>query len=757
MNNTLQEKFTNLRMRIDRRDILLSSFLVATTLFVFAQTYWNGFSNWDDPLYVENNRHVLTGLTGENVAWAVTTSHADNWHPLTWLSLQLDASLFGTRPSGFHLTNVFLHAANVALLFWTLRLMTGESWASTIVALLFAFHPLHVESVAWIAERKDVLSTFFWMLTCLAYGWYAQRPGWMRYFLAFVAFAAGLMSKPMLVTLPFVLLLLDYWPLNRLGWTDSLPTKREEHPTPPACPQVHIRWLLLEKLPFFVLAAGSCALTLFAQEKHHAVASLEQYSLGTRVTNALMSYGAYIGHTFFPIHLGLFYPHPSDLANRQLSSAIAGWQVLTITIALATVTVFVCAKRRAFPYLMVGWLWYLGTLVPVIGLVQVGEAARADRYTYIPLVGLFVAGVWACLDLSRRWRLQRAFAGLAVLLVSICVAMCYRQLQYWRNDITLWEHTLRACGESPSAYTQLGIAFQKLEDFETAGRLYEKALSLDPNDRFALLNLGTALLGQGKVDQAIEQLRKAVRKVPHSAPHHYYYGAALATVGRTQEAIAEQEETLRLDQNWTAAHKSLGTLLSAQDRFDEAIPHLRAAVAAGLGDPLAYYNLGRMLAMQGNFAESAESLKQAISLQQRNWRLHAMLAFALHESGQESAANEQYRQASRLNSKWVEALNQEAWLLATNPDARKRSARTARQFAQQVCQATAGRQARFLDTLAAAEAEAGNFSLAIETAKHAIAIASSDQQASLAREITGRLQLYEKNQPIRTDSGSGTR
>jgi tetratricopeptide (TPR) repeat protein len=736
-------------MRESRRDVFVRVALFVSVLAVFSQTCWHGFSNWDDPRYVSSNSRVITGLTGANIAWALATFHAANWHPLTWVSLQIDAQLFGPQPWGFHLTNIFIHAANVVLLYWALQMATGKVVRSALVAAFFGLHPLHVESVAWIAERKDVLSTFFWLVSCIAYGWYVARPGPMRYVLMLATFATGLMAKPMLVTLPLAFLLLDYWPLSRIGLCGSRESpESEQKESCPAGQCRRISWLLLEKVPLLLVAAASCMVTLYAQQAGGALRTLEEYSLAVRVGNAVTSYCTYIGQMFWPKNLGVFYPHSTDLAI---------WPAFAAFLALAAVTVLVCAKGRSARYLPVGWFWYLGTLVPIIGLVQVGEAARADRYTYIPLVGLFMAVVWACADLARRWRVQRSFVALAVLLVSICVVMCYRQLQYWRDDITLWEHTLQACGESPGAYVQLGGAFQKLENFETAARCYEKALCLDPNDQFALLDLGTVLLGQGKVEQAIEQYREAVRRVPQSARHHYYYGAALARVGRTQEAIAELEEALRFDQNWTAAHKSLGTLLSAQDRFDEAIPHLRAAVAGGLGDPLAHYNLGRMLAMQGNFAESAECLKQAISLQQRNWRLHAMLAFALHESGQESAANEQYRQASRLNAKWVEALNQEAWLLATNPDARKRTGRTARQFAQQVCQATAGRQARFLDTLAAAEAEAGNFSLAIETAKHAIAILSSDQQASLAREIAGRLQLYEKNQPIRTDSGSGTR
>jgi tetratricopeptide (TPR) repeat protein len=729
-------------MRERHRDIFVGVTLFISVLAVFSQTCWHGFSNWDDPRYVSSNARVTTGLTGANIGWAFTTFHAANWHPLTWVSLQIDAQLFGPQPWGFHLTNILIHAVNAVLLYWALQMATGEVVGSALVATFFGLHPVHVESVAWIAERKDVLSTFFWLVTCIAYGWYVARPGPTRYILMLAAFATGLMAKPMLVTLPLAFLLLDYWPLNRIERYSSREYPESEQRA--ACPAGQCRrmsWLLLEKVPLLLLAAASCVVTLYAQQTGGALRTLEEYSLAVRATNSVITYCTYIGQMFWPKNLGLFYPHSTDLALWPASAAF---------LILAAVTVLVCSKGRSFPYLPVGWFWYLGTLVPVIGLVQVGEAARSDRYTYLPLVGLFVAGVWACTDFARRWQAQKTFATLAVLLVSICVVMCYRQLQYWRNDIALWEHTLRACGESPAAYVQLGAAFQQLEDFERAGRLYEKALALDPNDPFALLDLGTVLLGQGKIDQAVEQYRKAVQKVPNSARHRHYYGAALAKVGRTQEAIAEQQEALRLDQNWTPAHKSLGMLFSAQDKFDEAIPHLRAAVAGGLADPLACYNLGRMLAMQGNFSQSAESLEEAISLQPRNWRLHAMLGFALHEGGRQSAAHEQYRQASRLNPKWTETSNQEAWLLATNPDVKKRSGCQALQLAQQVCQASGDGNPRFLDTLAAAYAERGNFARASAVAKQALAKAVARRQERLVQEVRERLRLYVKGQPFRS-------
>jgi hypothetical protein len=413
-------------MRDSRRDSFIFVALFVAVLSVFSQTCWHRFSNWDDPRYVSNNPRVVTGLTRENIAWAFTTFHAANWHPFTWLSLQLDAQLFGPQPWGFHLTNILIHASNAVLLCWALRIATGEVWRSALVAAFFGLHPLHVESVAWITERKDVLSTFFWLVTCIAYGWYVARPGWRRYVLVLAAFTAGLMSKPMLVTLPFVFLLLDYWPLNRKGMyplRNALDSGQRE-----TADRGRLSWLVLEKVPLLVLATGSCAVTLYAQQTGGALRTLEEYSLAVRATNAVTSCCTYIGQLFWPKNLGAFYPHSTDLAL---------WPAFAAFLTLAAVTVLACFKGRSFPYLPVGWFWYLGTLVPVIGLVQVGAAAHADRYTYVPLIGLMVALVWGAADLVKKWRLQRVGAALAVIVVVMGAIQTCIQLRYWQNDVAL--------------------------------------------------------------------------------------------------------------------------------------------------------------------------------------------------------------------------------------------------------------------------------------------------------------------------------
>jgi protein O-mannosyl-transferase len=738
-------------MRVDRRDILLSLILFASTLIVFGQTCWNDFTNWDDPHYVVENGKVMSGLSLANARWAFTTFYATNWHPLTWLSLQLDAQLFGTGPGGFHLTNVLLHAVNAVLLYWVLRQMTGEIWRSGFVAFFFAFHPLHVESVAWISERKDVLSTFFWMSTCLAYGWYAARPGWFRYLATLTVFAAGLLAKPMLVTLPFVFLLLDYWPLRRNGGSTLFHWSRAQSALEKG-PDTFSAWLLVEKVPFLGVAAGSCAVTICAQYYGGAIVPLEYCPFSMRLANAFVAYAAYIRQTVWPLDLGLFYWHPSIQMAKHLGGGIPSWQVAGAALALTMVTVFVCIKGRALPYLPVGWFWYLGTLVPVLGLVQVGQAGRADRYTYVPLVGLLIAAGWAIGDLARSWRAQRLAAGLGTLVLAACIILTLGQLQYWRSDVTLWEHTQEACGESPVAHTHLGIALLKVQSFEAAEQHFRKALELSPGNQWALFELGTALIGRGKIHEAVEQYREAIRQYPEFDRPHYSLGLALAELGRRQEAMAEQEEALRINPNFAAAHRALGMLFSADGKLDEAATHLRAAIEGGLVHPSVYYELARITALEGKFGEAIETLDRAVAIEPGEWRFRALLGLALYESGDQAAAVAQYREATRLNPGWPRTLSQKAWILATHPEPHFRNGKQSLQMALQVCQATANENAPYLDTLAAAYAEAGNFPRAIETAKQALAQAATEGNNDLAHEIKGRVELYEERKAFH---GSG--
>jgi hypothetical protein len=671
-------------MRAGLREISLSLILFLAAIAVYWQTCAHGFTNYDDPQYIKDNHEVNSGLSRANVVWAFTTFddsnwhfnfHAGNWHPLTWLSLQLDSQLFGPKPWGYHFTNVMLHAANTVLLFWALWTMTHRVWLNGFVAAFFALHPLHVESVAWLAERKDVLSTFFWMAACLAYGWYAARPSWARYLLTLAAFAMGLLAKPMVVTLPFVLLLLDYWPLGRFGQreTSSLPADRRPHSpqgthelrsaplTTHQSPHTTLTLLLLEKLPFFILAAGSCAITWHAQQYLYAVRSLDEYPFSVRALNAMDAYGAYIGQMMWPVDLGVFYPHPKDLLSHSGIAGLISWRVVGATLLLFGATLFACAKMRSYPYLLVGWFWYVGTLVPVIGLVQVGAAARADRYTYVPLVGLFIALAWGVADLlvpfvglliARLWGIadsaarrpaQLIVAGLGVVSLVAFTALTAQQIDYWRSNVTLWEHTLAACGDSTVARMNLGRAFveqgrseemahrrvEAKRSYEAAEEQFRIALELDKSNPGTAHDIGVAVARQGRIEEAIPYFRQAVKRNPNWARAHYDLAAALADFGRKQvdardhqvevlvcaglafesdlplrllaldrlkrlhyrtelflEAMAEYEEVTRCDpRSVRFIHRKLGDLLQSEGRNDEANRHFRAAAEGGVDVP----------------------------------------------------------------------------------------------------------------------------------------------------------------------------
>ena len=752
-----------------RRDISIGFILFGVTFLVFGRTCWNGFLSLDDPHYVKMNVQVQTGLSRDNFIWAFTTFHAGNWHPLTWLSLQLDSQLFGVGPWGYHLTNVLLHALSAVLLFWWLRIMTGMSWQSGIVAGLFALHPLHVESVAWIAERKDVLSGFFWILTCLAYAWYAARPNWMRYLLTLLAFAIGLLAKPMVVTLPFALLLLDYWPLGRFAAPKSdrksVAKTNEKQPASSAIrggekDSGHGLWrwglLVVEKLPFFVLTAGACVVTWYAQRYGQAIRSFDDYSFATRFGNALLAYCEYLGQMLWPASLGPFYGHPADSASQGGLSLVQA-PVIGAAILLIAITVVVCAKGRSLPYLPVGWFWYLGTLVPVIGLVQVGNAARADRYTYVPLIGIFIAVVWGGGSLAIRWRVPRIALGLAAVILFMCATQTSIQLGYWRDSITLWEHTLGVCGESGFAHLNLGNALLEarwLQGSESKTRInaaehhFRKSVSLDGNPQ-AMHSLGVALELQGKIDEAFQVYSDVARRSPNWARARHSLGSVLASRGQKEQAKREYIEALRCDPGWAPSNYDLGLLLLDEGKANEAIEHFQAAVRMGLTTPSGYYGLGYAFVRHQDFVHAIEPLTQALALKPENWRWRCMLGLALCESGQPEAGEAQFREASRLNPGWQEALNQEAWLFATNPDSQRRDGGKALPLARQLRCATEDRNARFLDTLAAVYAERGDFRRAMEAARKALVIASARRQDDLAREIEGRLQLYGTNRPFR--------
>ena len=534
------------------------------TLVVWNPVTQHPFVNYDDDRYVTENPHVRAGLTAATVRWALTSTDQANWHPLAWLSHALDCQLFGLNPAGHHFTSVIIHALNAALLFLLLVYGTGRWGPSLFAAMLFALHPINVESVAWVAERKNVLSTFFFLAAIGAYGWYARQPDWRRYLAVVGLFACGLMSKPMVITLPFVLLLLDYWPLRRV---------RNAQPGYFVVPQRAISDLLLEKAPLFLLSLGSAAITIVAQRSGGSVRSMEQFSLAVRLENAVVAYASYLWKAVWPAKLAPLYPHPGN--------SLASWQIAIALLVLLSVSLFVFLFRSK-GYLPVGWFWFLGTLVPVIGLVQVGDAAMADRYAYIPLIGIFVmisCGAADLLDILRVELWQRIAVAAAILAVSIYVTEI--QLSYWSSSVRLWTHTIDVTGPNFIAQDNLGGAMVLTGDAEAAIPHFEHAARINPRDPMSHSNIGAYLQQHGEWQQAIQQDQIAISLTSDRGLRASTYanlGTAYRELGENEQALQSYEQALRLNPNQFSAYFGLGMLLQKQGKMDAALAAYKEAL-----------------------------------------------------------------------------------------------------------------------------------------------------------------------------------
>jgi Flp pilus assembly protein TadD len=566
--------------------------LVLLNAIVYAPVRHFEFVKWDDHQYVVENAHVSTGFTWPNIAWAFSTGYL-YWHPVTWLSHMLDVQLYGLNAGSHHVTSVLLHTASTVLLFLLLYRMTGALGRSAFVAGLFAIHPLRVESVAWVAERKDVLSTLFWILTVWAYFWYVRHPRLSRYLLVALVFALALMSKPMVVTLPFVLLLLDFWPFGRAKFESAL------------APAVWIP-LVKEKLPLLALAAASSLLTVANQRDAGALISLESIPFSLRAANAFVSYVAYVGNMFWPARLAAFYPFPPS---------IPFWQVAGSVLVLIAASVAVFRAGRRWPYLTVGWFWYLGTLLPVIGFFQAGLQARADRFTYVPQIGLFLILAWGLPDLLTHWRYRKiALPAAAGIALCACAVMARAQVQYWRNNLALWSRDVAVTDSNYLVRDNLGIALSDQGRVSEAVVQYAEAVRLNPSYADAQSNLGASLLDQGNVHEAVPHLFEALRLDPKYAEAHNNLANALASQGKLDEAITHYREALRLKPDYADAHNGWGAALDNIGNLDEAIAHYSEALRINPLRPEVHNNLGIALQKQGKLEEAARELNQALRI-----------------------------------------------------------------------------------------------------------------------------------------------
>jgi tetratricopeptide (TPR) repeat protein len=593
------------------RTRLVCWMLVLVTLVLFAQVRSYEFVEYDDPEYVMENQNVKNGFTKEGLAWAFGKVHGEStyWHPLTWMSHMLDCQLFGMNAGAHHLVSVFLHALNAALLFLVLQQMTGAFWRSAMVAALFAWHPLQVDSVAWIAERKNVLSGLFWIVAMGAYIHYARRPGVGRYLLVLLGCALGLMCKPILVVLPCALLLLDFWPLRRWPWARLWAAQgfAEERKSSPRFPPATSAKLILEKVPLFLLGVVSSYITVVAHRELGSTSASEAMPFYYRVGNALVSYVRYLGKAIWPEGLCVFYPHPGAWPEGQVAASAA---------LLLGVTLLVLWKMRRAPYAPVGWFWFLGVLVPYIGLVQAGLQAMADRFAYLPLIGLFVLVVWSAADLTAAWpRRQAVVSVLAGAVLLACGAMTWTQLGYWQNSVMLFTHAVAVTTNNAPAHINLGVALEKEGRQEEALLHYQEALRIRPSQPQVHNNLGNLLAAMGRTDEAIVHYQRALQLRPGVALVHLNFGLTLAGQGKLDEATAHFAEAIRLRPADPEPHFAMAKALLAQDKPEQAIEHLRAALRLDPDHIKSLMQLARLLA--ANEIATLRNGAEAVRLAQR--------------------------------------------------------------------------------------------------------------------------------------------
>lgn len=620
-------------------ELIVVGLIVAVCVIVFYRVAGFDFINLDDDKYVYENAMVASGITAKSIAWAFTTFHAANWHPITWLSHQLDASLFGSEAGGHHLVNVAIHTANSLLLFFLIRRVTGALWKSAIVAAAFAIHPAHVESVAWIAERKDVLSTLFWLLSSIAYIRFAADTDDKRaYWASLLLFALGLMAKPMLVTFPFALLLLDYWPLRRIS----------------ALRWGTLRPLIFEKLPFFALTVASAIVTVVAQKAGGAVQSLELFSLQDRLLNALVSYGKYVVMLFYPANLGIWYPFETRFSALQ----IVGSGILLVGVSAVAIW-----QIRQRPYLFVGWFWFLGTLVPVIGLVQVGRQALADRYTYIPYIGLSIAVIWLAADVAKRFSLPKvAVRAASVTVVAALAVVAFGQVSYWKNSETLYTRTLAVTPGNYLVEANYCRYLEKLGRLDDAVKHCDAAIEKDSRGVEALNTLGAIQLKQGKFDDARRNLLRVTEINGDYSLAYANLAIVEAKLQNAKDALSYYEQAIARDNGGyfdarrrAEAFSSIGALALSQRQFEVAGRAYEQALDAAPDDPDFQRNLANAYRSQGRVPDAIRLLESIIQKNPNSAEAHNSLGIVYAEQGKKQEAIAQFQRALAINPSFTQA------------------------------------------------------------------------------------------------------
>ncbi len=670
-----RDNVTATRLGFFSSRLAICAALALVTLAIYLPVLNFGLVNLDDHFYVTNNPHVRSGLSLANITWAFTTFTESNWHPLTWISLQLDRTFDRSGARLLHLTNLLLHVVDTILLFLLFETATGSRWRSALVAALFTVHPLHVESVAWVSERKDVLSTLFWMLSMFAYVRWARNPTSFRYLAVVGAYVLGLLSKPMLVSLPIILILFDLWPLRRMRFGSS--------------GSRGLGFLLIEKLPLFVLAGASCVVTYIAQLRGGAVGRLDYYPIGVRFANALVSYAAYLTKAIWPARLAVFYPHPED--------TLPTWQVITSAVLLLAASFASLKSVRRCPYIAVGWFWYLISLVPVIGIVQVGLQGMADRYTYVPLIGIFMIVAWGVPDIlssvTQRYAPTR-LACMAVVVICALGLVAHRQVKYWRNDFTLFGHAVRVTERNALAHTHLGIAYQQVGDTKKAVYHFRAAIEANPRYSPAHTCLGAALMRQGKLDEALTCFLQAVNLSPGIAETHYNLGLVLLKKRKWRAAADAFRQAIKIKPDYADAYndlalalahsrdlkraldnsaravelcpsnvrfrRTLASLLSQAGDFRGAVNQYRFVVQLKPADAVSRFELGRLLLSLGDSEQAARQFESVVRIRPDLAEAHVNLALALYDLGRYAEAwthvHEAQMRGIRVHPGFLEAL-----------------------------------------------------------------------------------------------------
>lgn len=742
------------------RTVVSAALLALATLAVFQPVLKAEFIKLDDGFYVVHNPHVTTGLTWANINWALRSRYQANWHPLTWLSHMLDVQLFGVNPHLHHLTNVLLHTANAVLLFLLLQTLTRAPWRSFIVAGLFALHPLHVESVAWVSERKDVLSTLFLLATLLSYTRYARIPGTdsaernvhatghaprsyalRSYVSSVVFFALGLMCKPMLVTLPALLLLLDFWPSRRFA-PDS---------------GARLRGLFWEKIPFVALAFASCVITLVAAAEGRA-GSLH-LPLSVRLANAIASYLKYVGKVLWPSDLAIFYPHPAT--RYPFSTQWPFWELLAGGVVLIGVSFLAVRWRKRAPWFTMGWFWYLIALLPVIGLVQVGGQALADRYTYIPLIGIFICIVWGLATLAEpshssgsdastlhapRSHAPTILFGAGLATLVTCSLVTRHQLGFWRNNLLLFEHALAVTCDNAVAFYNIGRTCEEQNNPKTAMTFFRAALAADPSYVAASSDLGLLLEERGHTEHALTLYLEAVQHAPWAEEIQNHLGTMLWKMNRPDEAMAHYIAAVVSAPDFADAHYNLGTCLAARGEWPGAVSEFQEVVRLRPNDVDAQGCLAQALLNAGQPAAAETRFRQVALLSPTNGEAHFHLGMLATRRNDLDAALAEFRLAVQLQPDWPEALNGLAFLLATHPKPEQRNGAEAVRLAERACTIAGTNQPRFWGTLDTAYAETGRFADAIRTAEKARALSLAAGQTGMAEAASARIELYRKGQ-----------